>query len=177
MYNTADRLGLLDKRMRCTRYILMPICEHKHWTIVVIDSEPGQQRAVSFDPMAGSAPWLLVGHKERIDLVLSWIRLVTWKDPEAHARFGNAQTWRQYWAHEITPPHLLPRQRYGTNQMNGCAIHILAYLMDLLSGRQEALSDLEAFKLRRPIKFILSTATWENIHSREDEDEATRASP
>ena len=152
-----------EEDLRECELIFYPHCTRNHWTLYVCFVQ--LQVFYFFDPMHGTDKYY-VAHREAV-----FVDFRKFLDEIAQQDVGtpllgcsSAAEWLRgidKWplrdALELN--HALPRQRSGL----GCALHIFAFAMDVLSGTHHTFTDPQALSMRRWLKFVLASGTAERM--------------
>ena len=155
-----------EEALRDCEIIFYPHCTRGHWTLYV--GLVTLQMFFFFDPMHCSDEYF-VEHRWPVfaDLRIFLSRVAQRDIAERPQGCASASDWLSgiaSWplrdATEWAPA--LPRQYRGL----GCALHIIAFAMDVLSGTHEVFSDHQALIMRRWLKFVLATGTAERVRLR-----------
>ena len=160
----------IEEDLRECQIILYPHCESNHWTLYICFVE--LRVFHFFDPLHCSSEHL-VQHRQSVFLSLkTFIASVARRDTSPQTQGTNAanvvsaaihlqgiETWPLLDAHQI--PQDMPRQLGGLS----CGLHVIAYVMDVLSGAHQHFSDTQTLELRRWLKFVLATGTSSRIRA------------
>ena len=141
------------------KYLFVPFTVFNlHWIIFRIDYRA--KEVIIFDPLHNQ------NHHQAGTIMEIWMNLaefihtVSAKDDLTAVKYTSIKTWPTMFAHDIPEfASSLPKQQMGNSPALGCAIHCIVFLVNSIREVHTPINDLQAFKLRHLIKFIIETAT------------------
>ena len=156
------------------RYLLHAHCYEMHWTFVAIDLT--QKRVIFFDPYHGQVRRLVSHLDSMVNGLCAYIESIAIKNAQAYARVNGMRMWDRVWAQELKERNgkaiKLPKQEPGGEYQLGCALHVIAFAIDLITDTHDTLNDEQAYAMRSWVKMILTTATVARLTERMDVVEA-----
>ena len=145
-----------------------------HWTLVAVDLI--EKRVTFFDPFHGQVRRLVSHLNSMVNGLCAYIESIAIKNAQAHARVSGMRTWDRMWAQDLKERNgdaiKLPRQEAGGDYQLGCALHVIAFAIDLITDTHETLNDKQAYEMRSWVKLILTTATVARLTERTGATEA-----
>ena len=141
------------------KYLFVPFSIFNvHWIIFRIDYRV--QEVIIFDPMQDQNQHQAETIAEIWMNLAEFIYTVASLDSSTSVKFNTVKSWPLCFAHN--DPHLapiIPKQVMGITPAMGCAIHCIVFMVNSTREVHTSIDDLQAFKLRHLIKFIIETSS------------------
>ena len=158
-HTIANALTNPISSLKNAKFLFVPFSVfNMHWIIFRLDYRA--KEIIIFDPLHDQ-------NQQQAETILDiWTNLaefiydISSLDDTTAIKYNTVKSWPVAFAHDdLNTVSSLPRQVLGNTPALGCAIHCLVYVVNSIRDVHIPIDDLQAFKLRHLIKFIIETAS------------------